>query len=65
MPVEVKKSEFRKELEVLINKHSKENGSDTPDWILAGFLENCLNAFDVAAVQRHDWYNGGNLDKCG
>jgi hypothetical protein len=28
-------TEFRKELETTINCHSRENGSDTPDFILA------------------------------
>ena len=49
-------SEFRGELERLINKCSKENGSDTPDFILALFLNNCLKAFDSAVRQREKWY---------
>ncbi len=48
-------SEFRKELEVLINKHSKENGSDTPDFILAAFLSECLSAFERAVYERSRW----------
>ncbi len=47
---------FRKELEVLINRHSKENGSDTPDFILAEFLDGCLSAFDTAVQLRTDHY---------
>jgi len=49
-------SKFRKELEVLINQHSLENGSNTPDFILAEYLENCLKAFDYAVLQRTSWY---------
>lgn len=45
--------DFRKELEHLINRHSLENGSNTPDFVLANFLCNCLAAFD-AAVNRRD-----------
>jgi len=37
---------FRKELESLLNRRSKENKSNTPDFILAAFLEKCLDAFD-------------------
>ena len=48
---------FRKELENLINKHSKENGSDTPDFVLASYLENCLDSFDKATKQREEWYD--------
>jgi hypothetical protein len=43
---------FIKELEALINKHSMENGSDTPDYVLADFLSACLNTFDKATIAR-------------
>ena len=49
-------SEFRKELESLINSKSLENGSNTPDWILAEFLAGCLTTFDVAVNAREKWY---------
>lgn len=48
---------FRKELEILINKESMESGSDTPDFILAEFLNECLEAFDKA-VNKRDKLNG-------
>jgi hypothetical protein len=47
---------FRKELEVLINKNSLENGSDTPDFILAEYLAACLAAFDATIGKREKWY---------
>lgn len=47
---------FREELQSLINRHSKENGSDTPDFILAMFLEDSLRAFDSAVKQHEKWY---------
>ncbi len=47
---------FRKELEHLINRHSKENGSDTPDFMLAEYLTDCLIAFDKAVTAREKWY---------
>ena len=49
-------TQFRKELEPLINKYSKENGSDTPDFILARYLENVLDNFDAAVKERDEWY---------
>ena len=49
-------TDFRKELEQLINKYSKENGSDTPDFILARYLENVLENFDAAVKEREEWY---------
>ena len=48
---------FKKELELLINKYSKENGSDTPDFILAEYLVNCLENFDKIVNQRNEWYS--------
>lgn len=47
---------FRQELEHLINKHSMENESNTPDWILATFLMSCLNTFNCAVNERTKWF---------
>lgn len=49
-------NEFRQELEKLINKYSKENGSNTPDYILAEYLCDCLETFDRAVKFRTQWY---------
>jgi len=49
---------FKNELEALINKHSAENGSNTPDFILAKYLNNCLQVFDDAVNVRSAWYDG-------
>lgn len=48
--------DFRTELEKLINIHCKENGSDTPDFILAQYLVGCLNNFDKTVQRREEWY---------
>lgn len=48
---------FRDELETLLNKHSMENGSDTPDFILAEYLSDCLGTWDKAVQQRERWYD--------
>jgi hypothetical protein len=48
---------FRRDLAKLINRHSKENGSETPDFILATYLKECLEAFDKAVVTREQWYD--------
>ena len=47
---------FEQELRRLINAHSMENASNTPDNILAEYLSACLNAFNVATRQREQWY---------
>ena len=49
-------TEFEKELENLINKHSLENQSNTPDFILAKFLSSCLSAYNEAAQRKADWF---------
>jgi len=45
-------SDFVKELEGLINKYSLENGSNTPDFILAQYLAESLGAFNRSVVRR-------------
>lgn len=49
-------STFDKELEDLINRYSMENDSNTPDYILAKYLMDCLGAFNNAMIWRdkHD-----------
>ncbi len=49
-------SNFRKDLEQAINFHNKESGSDTPDFILAEYLIDCLESFDKATKSRAEWY---------
>ena len=43
---------FQTELRHLINKYSKENGSDTPDFVLAEYLTLCLRNFDYCVRYR-------------
>jgi len=47
---------FKEELTSLINKHSLEGVSNTPDSILATYLLTCLYAFDEATRKRTAWY---------
>lgn len=58
-----KMSEFHKELEQLINKHSMENISDTPDFILADYMMGCLKNFDTSVRIRDDWYGFKGLSR--
>ena len=50
---------FRDEIEHVINKYSRENGSDTPDFILAEYLANTLDVFDRTVRRREQWYGRG------
>jgi hypothetical protein len=47
---------FRKDVEALINHHSLENWSNTPDFILAEYLSDCLITFDKAIRAREKFY---------
>jgi len=47
---------FKKELEHLINSKSLENSSNTPDFILADYLADCLAIFDKTVNAREKWY---------
>lgn len=48
---------FEQELESLINRYSKENESDTPDFILAEYLIACLDTWNKSVVSREKWYS--------
>lgn len=47
---------LRVEITAALNRCSAENGSDTPDFVLAEFLLGCLAAFDTAVACREKWY---------
>lgn len=47
---------LRKDLESLLNKYSAENPSNTPDFILAGYMIGCLEIFEAAVNGRETWY---------
>lgn len=50
-------SDFQKELSAVINKYSRENMSDTPDFLLGEYLERCLVAYSIAVTKRDQWYD--------
>jgi hypothetical protein len=52
------KTEFEVELEQLVNKHSIENESDTPDFILARYIRGCLDNFSDTMKRRDKWNRG-------
>jgi hypothetical protein len=53
-------SKFEDELKHLLNRCSMENGSNTPDWILAKYMSTCLQAFETASNTRETWYGVHN-----
>jgi hypothetical protein len=48
---------FEKELEQLINCHSVEDESDTPDFILTQYIRKCLDTWNETTRARDKWYN--------
>ena len=52
------------ELAALLNKYSRENGSNTPDYVLARYLLACLQAYDDAVDERERWH-GRTPRECG
>ena len=48
--------ELISEIRAAINRCNREQPSNTPDFILAEYLLSCLEAFEVASLQREEWY---------
>ena len=53
---DTKHSLFVIEIAAVLNRHGAENGSDTPDWILAQFITDALEAWNKAVLAREQWY---------
>jgi hypothetical protein len=47
---------FERELESLINKYGMERGSDTPDFLIAEYMSNCLIAYQQVVTKRDKWF---------
>lgn len=47
---------FEEALTKLLNRYSEERASNTPDFILAKFLLNALDTFNIAVQERERWY---------
>ena len=49
-----KQEAFGHELRALLNRHSLENDSNTPDIVLATYLRDCLSAFNCSVRTREN-----------
>jgi hypothetical protein len=49
-------STLRVSITQALNSASAENGSNTPDFILAEYLTACLAAFDAGVIAREKFY---------
>lgn len=54
--LENKYTEFSKKVEDIINSMCLESDSDTPDFILAQFLSDCLKVWNKSTKQRSEWF---------
>jgi len=53
--------EFSERLRHLLNAASAENASNTPDFILAQYVQSCLTAYNAAVLSREAWYGRVNV----
>ena len=51
-----KRQSLTDELRAVLNRHSAENTSGSPDFILAEYMMDCLTAFNAATNRREAWY---------
>lgn len=56
LKVEPANEELRGELESLLNRLSRENESNTPDFLLTAYLLACLRAWELTTQLRDKWY---------
>lgn len=56
---------LQNEIACVLNLFSAENGSDTPDFLLAEYLLDCLAAYDKAVKARDKWYGRGGEKRAG
>ena len=54
--IEIKGTDFSRDLESLINRYSKENESNTPDFLLANFMIGCMASFNNTVNAREAWH---------
>jgi len=47
---------LERDLESVLNRYSAENGSNTPDFLLAEYLMGCLAAWNKGVIARDKWY---------
>lgn len=48
---------FKKELTSLLNRYEWDNACETPDFILADYVESCLQSFLVTIKKDISWHS--------
>jgi hypothetical protein len=59
----VEMSEFKQNLNELLNQYNTETESNAEDFILAKYLKGCLDVFERVITPRADWH--GQLSQIG
>lgn len=54
-----RETQFERDLTSLLNRYSKENDSNTPDFLLAEHMIGCLKLFNAIVGKREKWYGRG------
>lgn len=52
-----KELDFKRDLAKLLNRYSMENGSNTPDFLLADYLFWCLLSYNSIAQKNDQWHS--------
>lgn len=52
---------FKGDLESLLHIHSAENLTNTPDFILADYINSCLYIFETATLARDKFLDARNI----
>lgn len=52
---------LEQDLERVLNHHSAENESNTPDYVLASLLKNTLATWNLHTKERDRWYGNRSL----
>ena len=50
------RDDLANELKGILNAASRENASETPDFILAEYMLSCLEAFETGVRAREEWH---------
>jgi hypothetical protein len=52
---------LERDLERLLNQHSVENGSNTPDYVLASLLKATLDTWELHMKERDRWWGNRSI----
>ncbi len=59
----MEKETFEQQLSSLLNRNSKENASNTPDYLLAEYLSACLENYNSIVKKRDAWFGIDVLER--